>query len=82
MRLQARPVLAARSLQEHRGLSALMQQQPVLPRAALLPEASQQVLPQLISLRLVQQGSQGPAVSPQLAQQGQQEPLEFQGWKE
>jgi hypothetical protein len=79
---EARPVSVARPQQEHRGLSALMQQQAALPRAALLPEASQQAAPQLISLQLVQQGSQGPAVSLQLARQGQQERLESRAWKE
>jgi hypothetical protein len=75
--LEARPVSVARPLQEYRGLSALPQQQ-----AALLPEASQQVVPQLISLQLVQQGSQGRAVSLHLARQGLQQRLASQAWKE
>jgi len=80
--LQARPVSAAWPLPEHRGWSALPRQQAVLPPAASPREASQQVVPQLALLQLVQQGSQGPAVSPQSARQEQQEPLEFQAWKE
>ena len=79
MVLEAQPVSVVRPLQEHRGLSALTQQQAALPRAALLPEVSQQVVPQLISLQPVQQGSQGAAVSLQLARQ---ERLEAQAWKE
>ena len=74
MVLEAQPVSVVRPLQQHRGLSALTQQQ-----AALLPEVSQQVVPQLISLQPVQQGSQGAAVSLQLARQ---ERLEPQAWKE
>ncbi|HXN30068.1 MAG TPA: hypothetical protein VN902_23320 [Candidatus Acidoferrales bacterium] len=77
MALEARLVSVARPLQEHRGLSALMQQQAALPR-----EAWQRVVPQLISLHLVQQGSQGPAVWLQWARQGQQERLESRVWKE
>ena len=79
---EARPASLARPLQDRPGLAALLQRQAVLPRATLLREASQQVVPQLISLRRVPQGWQEPAGSLQLARQEQPEPLDSQAWKE